>query len=345
MGQRFFLDSEHVQACSIIAKLDRDVVALVAQIDRDCSGSRLSSGRPHVGFFNTVGNAITQQMFESWRHAVKHAPVHFNRTTGDIQLDLLARFFGRLTHHRVQSLGNAFKFHHARTQQIALQLARLAALSDQVVLSAFHGPLKIALHRGHVVHRLGHHAGEFLHPRKAIELQRVETGSRIFRKCQSRLHLRFGLNLDVPQLLPQAIQVARKIRQRTAELAQAHIQARTADHHLASLVDQTIEQLSTYADRLAGRNAQRSHLQRTRKTDSRRNRSGNRRSRHRRGRRHQGGDRLCVNTLRVIGHRNHGVGIRRTLHQSTQAFHIGLQAIETGLQRLDLVGGYGLGIQ
>lgn len=114
-------------------------------------------------------------MLEGRRHAVQHAAVHFDGTAGDVQLDLFAGFLGRLAHHRVQPLCNALEFHHAGAQQIALQLPRLPTLGDQIVLGSFHDALQVALHGGHVIDRFGHHAGQFLDPRKAIEFERIET--------------------------------------------------------------------------------------------------------------------------------------------------------------------------
>ena len=56
----------------------------------------------------------------------------------------------------------------------SLQLAGLPRLGGQVVFGRLHRALQVALHRGHVVDRLGHHAREFLHAREAVELQRIE---------------------------------------------------------------------------------------------------------------------------------------------------------------------------
>ena len=197
----------------------------MVQVHRDGARRRLAGRRAHLRLFDAVGHAIAQQVLEGGCHAVQHATVHFNGAAGDVQLDLFAGFLGGLAHHGVQAFGNAFELHHAGAQQVALQLTRLAALGDQVVFGAFHGALQIALHRGHVVDRLGHHAGQLLHPGEAVELQRIEACRRVLGQRQARLHLRLGLHLDVAQLLAQAVQVARQIGERAAELAQARVEA------------------------------------------------------------------------------------------------------------------------
>jgi hypothetical protein len=103
-----------------------------------------------------------------------------------------------------------------RTPPCACAAGRAAArapggLGNQIVFGTFHGALQVALHRGHVVHRLGHHAGQFLHAREAVELQRVEACGRVLGQRHARLHLRLGLHFDVTQLLTQAIQVAGQV--------------------------------------------------------------------------------------------------------------------------------------
>ncbi|MNV14347.1 hypothetical protein D3C71_1050280 [compost metagenome] len=182
---------------------------------------------------------------------------------------MLARFLRCLSHHCVQPLRDTFELHHAGAQQVALQLPCLAPLGDQIVFGTFHGTLQVALHGGHVVHRLGHHACELLHTGKAVKLQRIKARRRVLRQGQARLHLRFSLQLDVPQLLAQTVQIARQVSQRAAELTQPHIQARAADHHLTRLIDQPVQQLGTHPHRLVSSNTQRRELRRTRQAHRR----------------------------------------------------------------------------
>ena len=293
-----------------------------------------------------MGHAIAQQVLEGGCHAVQHATVHFNGAAGDVQLDLFAGFLGGLAHHGVQAFGNAFELHHAGAQQVALQLTRLAALGDQVVFGAFHGALQIALHRGHVVDRLGHHAGQLLHPGEAVELQRIEACRRVLGQRQARLHLRLGLHLDVAQLLAQAVQVARQIGERAAELAQARVEARTADHHLARLVDQAVQQLRTHAHRLVGRHPQGRQLRGSGQAH------GRGRHRHRLGRRcsrRRGGGLHHIRHAGAGGrhgfHRQGHHAVRGSLANGAQRLEVGLQTVETALQRLDLVGCDGFRVQ
>ena len=151
-----------------------------------------------------------------------------------------------MAHDGVQTLGDRVELHHARAQQITLQLTGLAALGDQVVFRAFGSALQIALHRAHVVHGFGHHARELLHAGEAVELQRVEAGIGVLGLRHARLHLRFGLHFHID---------------RRADVGQAHIETRASNQHFARLVDQAVEQLRAHAHRLAGSHTHRRHAQ------------------------------------------------------------------------------------
>ena len=161
-------------------------------------------------------HTVAQQVLEGGGHPVQHAAVHFDVATRDVETHLLAGFLRSLAHHAVQALGNAFKFHHAGAQQIALQFPGLARLSDQTIFGHFHRSLQVALHRGHVVDRLRHHAGQLLNTGEPVEFQRVKGKLGIAGLCQAGLHLRFGLQLQITQLLPQAVQVAGELFERPA---------------------------------------------------------------------------------------------------------------------------------
>ena len=180
LGHGLGTDALDVEPRAIVTELDGHVVALVVQRHRDDARRGLAVGQPFFRRLDAMGHAVAQQVLECRGHAVEHATVHLDGTARDIELDLLARFLGRLAHHGIEALGDALELHHARAQQVPLQLACLAALRNEVVLRAFQGTLQIALHRGHVVHRLGHHARELLHPCEAVEFERVKACSGVF---------------------------------------------------------------------------------------------------------------------------------------------------------------------
>ena len=77
----------------------------------------------------------------------------------------------------------------------------LGGLGDQVVLGALQRTLQVALHGGHVVDRLGHHARELLNARETVKLQRIKARRTVLGQGQARLHLRLCLHLNVTQLL------------------------------------------------------------------------------------------------------------------------------------------------
>ena len=179
-------------------------------------------------------------MLESRCHAVQHAAVHFGATAQQIEAHLLAGFLGSLPDDAVQTLGNPFKLHHAGTQQVALQFTGLARLRNQIVLGGLDRALQGALHRRHVVHRLGHHAGQFLDTGEAVKFKRIKTRLGFLGLGQARLHLGFSLQFNIAQLLAQPVQVTVHVDQGAAQLAKLGFKTGARDHHLAGLVDHAV---------------------------------------------------------------------------------------------------------
>ena len=242
-GFGFGADARQVQATAIIRKGHRHIVAFLRQGHSDLPFRRLAHSQTLIHWLDAVHHTVAQQVFERRCHAVQHTTIHFDRTANDIEPHLFARLFGRLAHHAVQPVGNALEFNHARAQQVTLQFARLACLGCQTVFGGIDCTLQIALHRGHVVDRLGHHAGELLHAGEAVELQWIESLVRVFGLRHARLHLAFGLQLDVAQLVAQAVEVVGQVGQRTAQLAQFSLHPGTGNHDLTRLIHQAIKQL------------------------------------------------------------------------------------------------------
>ena len=109
-----------MQAAAVITERHRHVIAFLVYADRDTACRRFTRSGTQVGLFNAVGYCVAQDVFKGRRHAIQHAPVHFNAATHNFELHRLGAFFGRLANHAVQALGNAFKLDHAGTQQVTL---------------------------------------------------------------------------------------------------------------------------------------------------------------------------------------------------------------------------------
>jgi hypothetical protein len=88
--------------------------------------------------------------------------------------------------------------------------------------------------------------------REAVELERIERLRRGLRGLEARAHLHLALQLDVAQLAAQALEVVGEVRERPLHLADAGLDARARDAHLARLVDEPVEQRRTHAHRRLG---------------------------------------------------------------------------------------------
>ena len=332
-ANRLGTNALQIQARAIILDRQRHIVALLAQNDFDRADDGLALGLALFGRLDAVGHAVTQQMFEGRHHAFQHAAVHFDGAAQNVQAHLLAHLLGGLAHHGVQTLGKRVELHHARAQQIALQITRLTALSHQVIFGSRQIALQIALHGGHVVDRLGHHAGQLLHAGEAVELQRVKACRRVLGQGQTRLHLALCLHLDIAQLGAQTLQVAGQVIECSTRLVQARVHTRAGNQHFAGLRNQAVQQLRTHTHGLL--------------------RSG---TRHH-GRGHLNGHARCLGLCQGLGFCRSGfctAQVQRHLGQRVldlvqwqlglllagHAQHIkaGLQRVEAAQQRLDGIG-------
>jgi len=242
-------DALQVQAAAVVAEFDTDFVTFLRERHDDGADGVLAHVGAHLRCLDAVRDAVAQQVLEGTGHAVEDAAVDFDRAADDVQPHLLAGFLGRLPNHTVEAIGQALELHHARAQQVVLQVAGEPRLGGQFVFGALQRALQGALHGGHVVHRLGHHARDFLEARETVELERIEGLAFGLGGLHARGHLRLGLQLDVTHLLAQALEVVAQVAERALDQADIGLDARAGDGHLAGLVDETVEQGRTHAHR------------------------------------------------------------------------------------------------
>ena len=196
-------------------------------------------------------HAVAQQVFEGADHPFEHTAVDLDRAADDVEPDLLAGLFRGLANGAVQAVGHALELDHARAQQVVLELTRQPRLRGEFVFRRLQGALQAALQRGHVVDRLGHETRQLLEAREAVHLQRVEVLRRGLGGFHARIDLRFGLQLDVAQLLAHAVQAVGQLAERCLQHAHVGVDAGARDAHLTGLVDEAVEQAGAHAHRSA----------------------------------------------------------------------------------------------
>ena len=242
-------DAGQVQAGAVVAAVDADLVAFLRDGDADLAGGLLAGCQTQRRRLDTVGHAVAQQVFEGADHALQHTAVDFDRPADDVQPHLLATVLGSLAHHAVEAVGQALEFDHARAQQVFLQLTRQPGLGCQFVFGRLQRALHAALHGGHVVDRLGHHARQLLEAREAVHLQWIEGDRRRLGGFDARGDLRFGLQLDVAQLAAQTVEVVGQVVHRALQLAHVGVDAGPGDAHFTGMVDQPVQQARAHAHR------------------------------------------------------------------------------------------------
>ena len=107
-----------------------------------------------------------------------------------------------------------------------------------------------ALHRGHVVDRLGHHARQFLEAREAVELERIER----LRRGLARPRGARSICVSACSSMSRSWRRRRSrfsVRSRSEPLIwpTSDLEARARDADLAGLVDQAVEQRRAHAHR------------------------------------------------------------------------------------------------
>ncbi len=238
-------DAGQVQPLSVIRELDHDFVAFLAYLDQQFADIGLAAGLAQFARFDAVHDRIAQQMLERARHFFQHAAIDLDRAAAYVQVDTLVDFLRCLARDAEQALGDAGKLHHAHPHQILLQVARQARLRHQIGGRAVDRLGQVLLHRSDVVDAFGHHAGQLLQAREAVELERIEFA--IGRMRHARRDLRFGLDFDFAQLVPQAHDVFGQLAEGSADCADVGFEPRTRNRHFTGLIDQAIKNIGTHA--------------------------------------------------------------------------------------------------
>jgi hypothetical protein len=155
-------------------------------------------------------------------------------------------FLARLADDTIEAIGNAAERHHAHRHQFLLHLAVQTRLRDDGRVGVVEVLQQVLLDGGHVVDRFGHHPRQFLEAGEAVELERIEIGVVLSGLRRTRLHLQFGLDLDVAQLPTQTDDVLGQVEQRALDARiSPSIRERAIDNSPASLTSRSIRSART----------------------------------------------------------------------------------------------------
>ena len=242
-------DALEIEAGAIVVHGQDDFVAFLGQCQRNFADVGFASGNARFARLQTVGNGVAQQVLQRRANLVQHRTVEFDLAAADFKVGPFAEFLGGLPHNTVETLGLAGEGHHANTHQLLLQLAVHSRLREDGRVGVVQVLEQVLLHGGDVVDRLGHHPGQFLEAGEAVEFERVEAGERFVGNGCARLHLRFGLNLDVAQLAAKPDHVFREVQQRAFETDHFAFDPGAGDGEFACLVNQLVDQVGTNPQR------------------------------------------------------------------------------------------------
>ena len=217
------------------------------QADADRAALRLAPRDALLGRLDAVHDRVAQHVLERRQHALQHLAVQLAGRADDDQLGLLARVGRDLPHQAAEALHVALERHHARAHQAVLQFGDDARLLQQQVLRFARQVLEQAFDAADVADRLGERARQLLDRRIAVELQRIEVGATRMLFLVPMQDLRFGLQLQLAQLLFQARHGAAELGEVELDRADLLLQPRAEDADFAGVVEQRVEQVGVDA--------------------------------------------------------------------------------------------------
>ncbi len=205
--------------------------------------SSLPAATRAAGRFDAVHDGVAQHVLERREHALEHLAVELARGAVDADLDLLAGFGRRLARDAGQALDLALERDHARAHEPALQLGDDAPLLRQQVLHLARLRREQALHARDVRGGLGQRARVLLDRRIAVELERVEVVAPRAGIDVAMQDLRLGLDLELAQLVLQALHDAAELGQVEVDRRHLLLEARAIDADFAGDVQHVVEQV------------------------------------------------------------------------------------------------------
>ena len=102
------------------------------------------------------------------------------------------------------------------------------------------------LHGRHVIDALGHHPGQFLEAREAVEFERIKLHI-LHGVCLLRSHLALGLNFNFADLVAQPDDVFGEFQQRYFNRTHFAFDTCPRNCHFTGFIDQFINQIGAYA--------------------------------------------------------------------------------------------------
>ena len=144
------------QTGAVVAHFDDDVATLVIGLQGDRADRALARGNPRFRRFDTVIQAVADQVSQRVGDTLDQALVQFRRLAGGFQFNLFAQLAGQVAHHTGETGEHEGNRHHADGHDRFLQIAGIAFQLGQTI----HQPLRGAflhLRRCLQQHGLGNH--------------------------------------------------------------------------------------------------------------------------------------------------------------------------------------------
>ena len=124
-----------VDAASVIAHMNDDVVSAVRRLQADRSHLGLAGRRANIGWLQTMIEGVSHQMNQRVAQFIDHAFIEFRLFTTDFQMDAFSAFFGQVSNNAFKAIEERCDGNHSCIEYAFLQtLGHTCQLIDRFAI-------------------------------------------------------------------------------------------------------------------------------------------------------------------------------------------------------------------
>ncbi len=188
----------------VVPNLDQQVPGLTAQADAHLAIFRLARRGALVDGFQPMVERIAEQVLQGRLQPFKHSAVDFDAITCDIEIRQFAQLGAQLAHDAVQTRHHAGKGHHVGAGEPLLQFGVEPALVHQQSFRLLQPHAQVLAQIFQIRSALQKRPRQLLQLGIAVHFEGIELTMAPLAALAAQVHLRLSLEIQSPQLVPQA---------------------------------------------------------------------------------------------------------------------------------------------
>ena len=128
---RLVADPSEIESCPVVGQLDRDFVALLADVERYFAGFLLARIPPRLTALDAMVERIAQQVLERSDQLFQHRTIELDLRAAYLEIRAFVELLRRLAKNAVETLRQAAEGNRADREQLLLHVARKPRLRQQ----------------------------------------------------------------------------------------------------------------------------------------------------------------------------------------------------------------------